>query len=321
LFQDDYEAFARHVKLMTSIHAPIPYDMQQAVMVAKRRGDDADTIICLEDSVKLPVARSARNSTSLVMKAASTQTGDLFAPSKYAPTTSPNDEATFAGSALFEDHEEDDEDDPLVSSKENDPSLSPSPVLFVPLPSPRKGNHGKHPLSVLAMPTAPDPLMTDGMTASERNIAANSRSRSPRNQSAPQVKTTIVLNSSQIRGPLSTQKADVEMLSACHTPTGKTSTPLDYTIHEDTPDSKPSLLNSTQWTSSSLFRKDPASQPSFLSNSALSASAAHPWSSTISLRSTTAPANKVTKPNHVRRGLSGSTAVHKNKPRVGLRRL
>jgi len=70
-------------------------------------------------------------------------------------------------------------DDPAIASKENDPSLSPSPVAPVP-PSPRKSILGKRPLSVLATAFDPDTVMLDadgrvfdGMTASEKNIAAN----------------------------------------------------------------------------------------------------------------------------------------------------
>ncbi|CAG8897137.1 unnamed protein product [Penicillium nalgiovense] len=79
-------------------------------------------------------------------------------------------------------------DDPASASKENDPTLSPSPVHLAP-PSPRKTALGKRPLSVLSIPYPEDSdadMMlidsdndndTPGMTSNERNITANTRSR------------------------------------------------------------------------------------------------------------------------------------------------
>ncbi|KAL9112936.1 MAG: hypothetical protein Q9227_002800 [Pyrenula ochraceoflavens] len=42
LLQDDYEAFARQARLMTSIHARIPVSMSEAAKEAKSRGDSLD---------------------------------------------------------------------------------------------------------------------------------------------------------------------------------------------------------------------------------------------------------------------------------------
>lgn len=55
---------------------------------------------------------------------------------------------------------------------ENDPSLSPSPVTF-PTLSPRRPTLGKRPLSDLPTPTEPDSGDEEGLSPSERNIAAN----------------------------------------------------------------------------------------------------------------------------------------------------
>lgn len=76
---------------------------------------------------------------------------------------------------------DDENENPACVSKENDPSLSPSPVKLAPPLSPRKNAHGKRPLSVLTTSMDIEPSFlepeemdtTDGMTASERNIAAN----------------------------------------------------------------------------------------------------------------------------------------------------
>ena len=69
----------------------------------------------------------------------------------------------------------DDDDDEANASKENDPSLSPSPVSPA-LPSPRKNILGKRPLSALPTPIDPDIDEDDttGPSPSERNIAINS---------------------------------------------------------------------------------------------------------------------------------------------------
>jgi len=55
---------------------------------------------------------------------------------------------------------------------ENDPSLSPSPVTF-PALSPRRPTLAKRPLSDLPTPTEPDSGDEEGLSPSERNIAAN----------------------------------------------------------------------------------------------------------------------------------------------------
>ncbi|PYH44388.1 putative ubiquitin conjugating enzyme E2 [Aspergillus saccharolyticus JOP 1030-1] len=78
------------------------------------------------------------------------------------------------------------------ASKENNPSLSPSPVRTFPPPALRKNIHGKRPLSVLtlpldmddASPTSSADLEGNASTpskpsASDRNIAANQTSSSP----------------------------------------------------------------------------------------------------------------------------------------------
>ncbi|KAF4211810.1 hypothetical protein CNMCM6805_003948 [Aspergillus fumigatiaffinis] len=45
LLQEDYDAFARQAKLMTSIHAPVPPDLKAAVVEAKSRGEEAGMLI------------------------------------------------------------------------------------------------------------------------------------------------------------------------------------------------------------------------------------------------------------------------------------
>ena len=87
------------------------------------------------------------------------------------------------------------EENPATASKENDPSLSPSPVVNPPQPtSPRKNQNsilGKRPLSVLSVPSQPEMVLVhdhddeddddgfDGLSASERNIIANMPQQQP----------------------------------------------------------------------------------------------------------------------------------------------
>lgn len=82
-------------------------------------------------------------------------------------------------------------DDPTNTGKENDPSLSPTPVRQLP-PTPRPSALGKRPLSVIttSYPEDPDVDMmlvdsdsenedTTSATTSEQNINANTHARSP----------------------------------------------------------------------------------------------------------------------------------------------
>ncbi|KAI9827448.1 MAG: hypothetical protein M1832_004797 [Thelocarpon impressellum] len=157
LLQEDYETFSRQAKLMTSIHAVVPRDLRDAVVEAKRRGDEGASIREDADTTTKDATRITPASSSLVMKSSLQEmTGDL-------------------------DEEEDDEDE----SKENDPSLSPSPVTYAP-PSPRKNVLGKRPLSALPTPIDPDAPLVEGdeaeiegdesLSPSERNIARNTPS-------------------------------------------------------------------------------------------------------------------------------------------------
>ncbi|KAK2760742.1 hypothetical protein FQN54_001978 [Arachnomyces sp. PD_36] len=179
LLQDDYEEFARQAKLMTSIHAPIPMDLKDAVRDAKQRGDDGNIYIHDENETdNRPLkARKAASAASVIMKKPATTQTTPSAPEPH----SPHDDQEMT---IFDDDDED--PDPSSESKENDPSLSPSLVTIAP-PSPRRSVLGKRPLSVLATPSDSDIVMIDinddddedddggntDMTSSERNIAAN----------------------------------------------------------------------------------------------------------------------------------------------------
>jgi ubiquitin-conjugating enzyme E2 S len=75
LLQEDYEAFARQAKLMASIHAPVPKDLKDAVLEAKRRGEDPEMLDrgdILEDNRTTPVttgkASSSGTASGVVIK-------------------------------------------------------------------------------------------------------------------------------------------------------------------------------------------------------------------------------------------------------------
>ena len=164
---------------MTSIHALVPSELQQAVSEAQMRGEDAGAAVIPEheDSRSLRPRSKGRTQT-VTMKKRSTRRSaiDAGAPSRSMSTPQPpNSTSETEEQTEHQDPETDDE------PKENDPSLSPSPVKFAP-PSPRKNALGKRPLSVLTMPVETDLAATGeddpdadgtGMSASEKNIAAN----------------------------------------------------------------------------------------------------------------------------------------------------
>ncbi|KAJ9311503.1 hypothetical protein DTO271D3_8221 [Paecilomyces variotii] len=183
LLQEDYETFSRQAKLMTSIHAPVPADMKEAVLEAKRRGEDAGTTIREDDEPRPTGLRKASTTHKVIMKKKPAKDGhgsiQPVEPVRPQVGRSAVDETSAGEQDVNMDMSEDEDVDPASASKENDPSLSPSPVAIVP-PSPRKSVQGKRPLSVLATSTDPDMVMVDadddefdGMTASEKNIAAN----------------------------------------------------------------------------------------------------------------------------------------------------
>jgi ubiquitin-conjugating enzyme E2 S len=136
LLQEDYDAFARKARLMTSIHAPIPKALKDAVLEAKRRGEDEGTRpqIETETGTRPTTSRAASSSTSVSMKAG--RPLETSRPSSSQAPTVP---------------EEEEQED---NTKENDPLHSPlSPSK--PPPSPRKVL-GKRALSELPIPLESD---------------------------------------------------------------------------------------------------------------------------------------------------------------------
>jgi ubiquitin-conjugating enzyme E2 S len=118
LIQEDFDAFSRKARLMTSIHATVPKALTATVREAITRGEDK-----------------------------------------------PKDDINIA------EDESEYEDDEALASKENDPSISPSPVSPT-APVQRNSVLGKRPLADLPIPVEPldDQLL---VSASERNVIAN----------------------------------------------------------------------------------------------------------------------------------------------------
>lgn len=165
------------------------------VREAKLRGEDAGTVIPEKEQEQSRPSQAQKGTRvhSLRMKAKPSSNSE---PSSHRPSTNliqgpsshhyqhhqPTQETTYSTIS-------DSEDEDLTSAtKENDPSLSPSPVKLAP-PSPRKNAHGKRPLSVLSMPLDPDIDHQDynneveAMTESEKNIAANEPDSGPQRKS------------------------------------------------------------------------------------------------------------------------------------------
>ena len=134
LLQEDYEAFARKAKLMTSIHAPIPRNLKNAVMEAKRRGEEDGVSLQAEKEERPAHSKAVSSSTSVVMK--SRVIVDTSRPS--APQMHP----------VSDDDEQED------NTKENDPLHSPL-LPSRPPSSPRKVL-GKRALSDVPVPTGSD---------------------------------------------------------------------------------------------------------------------------------------------------------------------
>jgi ubiquitin-conjugating enzyme E2 S len=177
--QENYDAFAHQAKLMTSIHAPIPLELKSAVTEAKLRGEEAGTVLHeQEDETHIQRPQKHRRTQAATKKTVRKTSGipSQFSSRPFAHPTPP----------MSEDMMSEDEADSASASKENNPSLSPSPVSLAP-PSPRKTALGKRPLSVLSIPYAEeeaDMMLVDEdsdtdtpMTSNEKNISANTRSR------------------------------------------------------------------------------------------------------------------------------------------------
>ena len=175
MLQADYRAFFDHAKLMTAIHAKIPVDLKHGVLEAKRRGEDPNMVVReeLEQEELRPRPTKAASTSSVIFKkrphrlAMMDSDRSISAPSvSAAATTIRNSQQENA------DESENDENDESEASKENDPSLSPSPVE-PPVPSPRKNPFGKRPLAALPTPAEHEGEQWAYIEDDEEELSAN----------------------------------------------------------------------------------------------------------------------------------------------------
>lgn len=322
MLQDDYEAFARQAKLMTSIHAPIPDDMREAAMEAKRRGEEEGTVIREEEERRPVGARKTSCTHTVVMKKRTGKNQTSGETSNNQVADSSKAEQGSEEQDLDIDVSDDENDDPASASKENDPSLSISPVVIAPS-SPRKNVLGKRPLSVLATSPDPDTVMDDAgddeshrMTASEKNIAANSGNVSQQRSSSPQKKSQKLLELRKGANASSRIREDDNM--------NNTQDSMDWTgslkgresqhqIYEDGDESNDDGKENYGSSTTSKEREGAAKPTISGSSTALHTISPVPSATVQSNR-------KVSKPATGTRKVS-STASGKPKPRVGIRRL
>ena len=239
LLREEYHEFAHQAELMTSIHAAVPSDMQTAVNEAKHRGEDPGSVRRqTEAPSQRPRKQQRTQSSSSSGSRQSNHPEYVPQPPRDIPQPQP----------ILEDDQmeisDDENDDPVSASKENNPSLSPTPVHLAP-PSirPRKNAFGKRPLSVLSIPYSEDPdtdmMLVDSDSENEKDSSTsptNNLSFSPSDQniaantavpnfSRPSLKFTS--RTPQRKNPRLAQNYRV------HTPTRLRE---DVQIYEDVPD-------------------------------------------------------------------------------------
>ncbi|KAE8390558.1 ubiquitin-conjugating enzyme/RWD-like protein [Aspergillus alliaceus] len=319
LLQENYEVFARQAKLMTSIHAPVPTDLKDAVAEAKTKGEDSGTTIPEQEEPRLLRSRKGVRVQSVTMKKNTNarkiaprrqqqQQQQQHHQSDNQETENPAEERQLDTRHEIDILVSDDESENLSNaSKENDPSLSPSPVKFA-SPSPRKNVLGKRPLSVLTLPVDIDPFAMDsedsdlegmtGMTASEKNIAANHHNDNPEYAPSPQRKSPKL--SLRSKGFNSSGRIREEVKIFEDAPE-----PLDLGCHRsgDGKENHGSLSGSKEIGIASK-KVHPTCPPTSLVPSCTSAPSSSKGSKAVS------GTRKVSAPN-----------IKKAKPRVGIRRL
>lgn len=273
LIQEDFDAFARKAKLMTSIHATVPMDMKGAITEARTRGEE-----------KLQTRAN--------------------------PAPAANDEQS-----------DDEDEDEASASKENDPSISPSPVSPpTSMPIRRNTVLGKRPLSDLPTPLDEE---QSSLSASERNIAANTPNLSSELSTLSFGNPTITPTSSSISSfPASSSRLQgstlgerVRSLNADSViPTSFTFTGIPTSSNSE-PTQTPSAKRvcSREGKENVSDGQDTINKSNGLSERSMTSTASLQMASVVGLGVRNVPM-KDNKPKI-------STTGPKGKPRVGLRRL
>ncbi len=150
---------------MASIHARIPANLRDDVSAAKRRGEESDAVGRHLDHEPLANAKSCR-----AFGVGGNRPHHLHLSSSQG--SSRLSDAIIAHTEDLNGSFDADSEDEASASKENDPSLSPSPVA---IESPRISISTKRPLSDLPTPTEPEcnPDNLLGMSSAEDNISIN----------------------------------------------------------------------------------------------------------------------------------------------------
>ncbi|KAJ5743863.1 Ubiquitin-conjugating enzyme E2 [Penicillium manginii] len=330
LLREDFQTFAHQAKLMTSIHAPVPPDYATAVREAKYRGEDPDSISEEEKKEERETTAHPRP-----RKHPRLNTGTTMKSTRRAPTapplptnqqsSHPSQPPTVLTPSQDENMSDSENEDPASASKENNPSLSPTPTrqnqTLTP-PSPRKAP-GKRPLSVLSLqyPDEDAEMMiidTDDdqdhhnnhPSTSDQNITANTITHHPNTRS-------------RSRSPRKSPKRIFLSKQPLPPPTPQTIPPFrlrdDLQIYEDVPDRTVSDFSSRFGTAPALgmphnvhelpspHRGDTARAPLLLNAK----------TGIKPIPSLTAPIQKL-----VKKGPSGTRkGAPKAKPRIGVRRL
>ncbi|KAJ5987404.1 Ubiquitin-conjugating enzyme E2 [Penicillium sp. IBT 35674x] len=331
LLREDYDVFAHQAKLMTSIHAPIQPALQGAVQEAKHRGEDPGSVHRETDTHHQRPRKQQRIQTGTTMKS-------NRPPSEYIPLP-PRDIATHPQPVPEDDpmqmsDVDDENDDPASASKENNPSLSPTPVRLAPPSSPRKNAFGKRPLSVLSLAYPEDPD-TDMMLVDSDSEPENDTDTPPTSLSFSSSDKNIAANTSSStfsryarHSPSMSPQRKTPKLALSRR--GNTPTRLreDVQIYEDVPDR--TLIDiSRRFGGDGKENRDSVSVPRALKDicGVHAEKVAHP-ANTLAMQSghlpnTTASLVSKQSPSKVSKKVPGlrKGAMPKAKPRIGLRRL
>lgn len=166
LLQEDFEGFAQQARLMTSIHARIPLDLQDQVKKAKLRGETIQRMIVM-DNVEQPKSNKKGASALMVIMKNAKRLTPLATEASIRPAAAPLEHAGGHEECEILYHSA---EDSKPEGKENGPSLSSSVVMPI-----RRSGLAKRPLSELPIPTEADAMSVrdSSLSPSEQNIAAN----------------------------------------------------------------------------------------------------------------------------------------------------
>lgn len=131
LLQDDYESFARHARLMTSINARIPPHLKEAARVAKERGNESGSCVKTDGSQPAIVVGESSSPSNALVALSPPQPTRAVRALDCTPRMSRTKHPITKGGGASE-------------SKENDATLSQNPIAS---PSTRDPTQIKRPLS------------------------------------------------------------------------------------------------------------------------------------------------------------------------------